>query len=63
MQTSMRIKETAHQLIESLPEDVSWDKVLYTLQVRRDIETGIAEADSDKLYTTSEVMKELGVEE
>ncbi len=35
------IKETAHQLIDQLPDDAGWEKVLYTSQVRHDIEAGL----------------------
>jgi len=60
MQT-VNIKETAHQLIDQLPDDVNWEKVLYTLQVRRDIEAGLADVEAGRVVTTEQLRKDLGL--
>lgn len=59
MQTVMRIKQTAHHLIDNLPDNTTWEALLYALQVRRDIEAGIADSDDGKLLTTEELKREL----
>lgn len=55
------IKKTAHQLIDQLPDDVDWEKVLYTLQVRRDIEAGLADIEAGRVLTTQQLRKDLGL--
>lgn len=60
MQTA-NIKETAHQLIDRLPDDVGWDQVLYTLQVRHDIEAGLADVEAGRVVTTEQLRKDLGL--
>ena len=51
------VKEAAHQLIDQLPEDVNWDKVLYTFQVRRDIEAGMADIEAGRVIDGEKVME------
>ena len=42
------IKEEARQLVEQLPDDVTWKDVLYEVYVRQKLEAGrIAVADGD----------------
>lgn len=35
---SVRVKETARQLIDDLPEDVTWDEIQYRLYLRQVID-------------------------
>lgn len=57
------IKETVHQLVDQLPDDTSWAKVLYTLQVRHDIEAGLADVDAGRVLTTEQLRKDLGLKQ
>lgn len=61
MQTE-NIKETGHQLIDQLPEDTDWEKLLYALQVRRDIEAGLADVEAGRIVTTEQLRKDLRIE-
>jgi hypothetical protein len=40
------VKEEALKLIDGLPEEVSWDDVIYQMYVRKKIEKGIGAASS-----------------
>jgi|GEM_PF-659836 len=51
------VKEVAHQLIDQLPDDANWDKVLYTFQVRRDIEAGMADIEAGRVIDGEKVME------
>lgn len=62
METAQEIKQTAHQLIDSLPDDATWETVLYTLQVRHDIEAGLADANTNRVYSTAEAKARLGID-
>ncbi|TVZ38018.1 hypothetical protein P886_2369 [Alteromonadaceae bacterium 2753L.S.0a.02] len=53
----VNVKEAAHQLIDQLPEDVNWDKVLYTFQVRRDIEAGMADIEAGRVIDGDKVLE------
>lgn len=43
------IREEAQKIIEKLPDDASWDDVMYKIYVRKKIDAGIRAADAGKL--------------
>ena len=51
-------KEEALQLISRLPEEVTWEDIMYRLYVKRKIEEGIKAADEGRTVAHDEV-KEL----
>lgn len=55
-------KEEAMQLISRLPEEVTWEDIMYRLYVKRKIEEGIKAADDGRTISHDEV-KELFVPE
>ena len=54
-------KQTAHHLIDQLPDGVSWEKILYTLQVRRDIEAGLADSRAGRGVSTKALRAKFGL--
>ncbi|MCY4154800.1 MAG: hypothetical protein OXE97_09135 [Gammaproteobacteria bacterium] len=61
MQLEQEIKQTAHRIIDNLPDDTSWEKLLYTLQIRYDIEAGLAESDANQVVSSAELRQQLGI--
>lgn len=61
MQLEQEVKQTAHRLIDGLPDDTSWEKLLYTLQIRYDIETGLAESEANQVISSDELRQQLGI--
>ena len=51
-------KEEAMNLISRLPEEVTWDDIMYRLYVKRKIEEGI-KAEKEGRTVTHEQVKEL----
>ena len=51
-------KEEAIQLISRLPEEVTWEDIMYRLYVKRKIEEGIKAAEEGRT-TSHEEVKEL----
>lgn len=51
-------KEDAMELISRLPEEVTWEDIMYRLYVKRKIEEGIKAADEGRVVSHDEV-KEL----
>jgi predicted transcriptional regulator len=49
----MRVK--AEELINHLPENASWDDLMYTIYVRQKIERGISDADNGRTVSTDEL--------
>lgn len=56
---STGVKESAQAVIESLPENVTWDEVQYRLYVRRKIEEGLADAEAGRVIDTEEMDRRL----
>ena len=56
-------KKQAQELIDNLPDDVTWDELAYKIYVRRSIEKGIQAADEGRLRTEQEVRRRLEIDE
>jgi predicted transcriptional regulator len=50
-------KEEAMRLISRLPEEVTWEDIIYRLYVKRKIEEGIKAADEGRTVPHDEVKK------
>ena len=61
MQHTIDIKQAAHQLIDQLPKDATWDDVLYRLVERREIELGLADSEAGRTTEVEDAMKEFGI--
>ena len=55
------VKQTAHLLIDQLPDGVSWEKLLYTLQIRQDIEAGLEDSKAGRVISTDSLRAEFGL--
>ena len=55
------VKSAARQLIDQLPEGVTWDELAYEIEVRASIERGLADADAGRLISQGEVEKKFGI--
>lgn len=51
------VKKEALKLISELPEQVSWDDIVYKLYVRKKIATGIKAAEEGRVISQEEVKK------
>lgn len=52
------VKQQARQVIDELPDDATWDDVVYELTVRRSIELGLADVDAGRLASVNEVRRQ-----
>jgi predicted transcriptional regulator len=57
------VKAAAKEVIDALPNDASWDEVMYRIYVRQAIEAGLRDADAGKLVEVSEVRKKFALPE
>jgi len=56
-------KQLAHSMIDHLPEDATWDDLMYQIYVRESIEKGLDDAEVNKLTSVQDVRKEYGLSE
>lgn len=52
-------KQAAKQLIEQLPDQASWDDIMYELYVKQKIEEGLADIEAGRTVSHEEVKNEL----
>ena len=57
------VKEEARRLVENLPEDVTWDDLMYRIYVRQAIEACLADSDADRVVEVEDVRKSFGLSE
>ena len=57
------IRSAARQLVDSLPDDATWDDVMYRVYVRQAIEAGRQDAVEGRLVDVREVRRQFGLPE
>ena len=55
------VKLEAQRLVESLPDDVSWDDIMYRIYVRQCMNAEIADADAGRVVSVDEVRRRFGL--
>ncbi|HTU19299.1 MAG TPA: hypothetical protein VMG10_14660 [Gemmataceae bacterium] len=61
MSTTSSIKSEAVRLVEQLPDDATWDDLLYEIYVRQAIEAGLKDCREGRTMPVSEVRRRLGL--
>jgi len=59
--TSGDIRSEAHRLIDALPDDATWDDLMYRVYVRQCIDAGIEDADAGRVLDVEEVRRRFGL--
>jgi len=54
-------KAAARELIDKLPDDATWDDVVYEMVVRREIETGLVDSETNRITPVEDIAKEFGL--
>ena len=55
------VKSAARQLVDSLPDDATWDDVMYCVYARQAIEAGRQDAAEGRLVDVAEVRRRFGL--
>ena len=56
-QSMPTIKQAAHELIDHLPDQATWDDVMYTLYVRQKLERSLQAAKEGKVTSQEDAKK------
>ena len=62
MQTES-IKQKAYRILDKLPDEATWDDLMYQIYVRQTIEAGIKDSDDGRTVDVKEVRKRFGLSE
>lgn len=61
MQESTRIKEEALKLIESMPDDATWEDLTRLMLEQQLIEEGISHIEAGRVWTSDQIREKLGM--
>ena len=59
--SSNSVKSEARRLVEQLPDDATWDDLMYEIYVRQAVEAGLQDAREGRTIPASEVRREFGL--
>ena len=55
------VKTAARDAIDQLPDDATWDDVMYRIYVRQKIDAGLCDVENGRTMTTTEVRRRFGL--
>lgn len=56
-----RVKVEARRLVEELPENATWDDLMYRIYVRQAIEAGLEDSEAGRVVSVEEVRARFGL--
>ena len=59
---TISVKEEAKRLVEQLPENSTWDDLMYRIYVRQSIEAGLADSQAGRTISVEELREQFGLE-
>ena len=62
-EASATIKAEAHRIVDQLPENASWEDLVYRIYVRQSIEAGIRDAEAGHVESVADVRRSFGLAE
>jgi hypothetical protein len=57
------IKDEAHRIVDQLPDDASWEDLIYRIYVRQSIEAGLRDSEAGRVQSVAEVRRSFGLPE
>jgi hypothetical protein len=58
---SRDIRLEAHRLVDALPENATWEDMMYRVYVRQCIDAGIDDADAGRVIDVGDVRRQFGL--
>ena len=55
------IKSEAHRLVELLPDDATWEDLMYEIYVKQAIEAGLRDSEAGRMVDLKEVRARFGL--
>lgn len=53
------VKSAAREVLDRVPDDITWEDLRYQLHVREKIEIGLQQMDAGEVFDDEEVFREL----
>ena len=61
MQQDPQIKDEARRLVDSLPDDATWDDLLRLVYEQQSVEVGIADLEAGRSCTSDQIREKLNI--
>ena len=61
MAETRSVKEEARRLVEQLPEDATWDDIMYQMYVHQSIKAGLKDCREGRVLSVEDVRRRLGL--
>lgn len=55
------VKDEAAKLVAALPDDATWDDLMYEIYVRQAIEAGVQDSEAGDVSSVEDVRREFGL--
>ena len=55
------VRDEARKLVDQLPDDATWDDLLYQVYVRQSIDAGLDDVRNGRTVSSDEVRRRLGL--
>lgn len=62
MSIAPSFKEEARRIIEELPDDASWEDLMYRIYVREAVKSGLRDVDQGRVVPDEEVRRQFGLQ-
>jgi hypothetical protein len=59
--SAISIKDEARRLVEALPDDSTWEDLMYQIYVRETVEAGLADGEAERVMDVETVREEFGL--
>lgn len=61
--STIMAKDEAHHLVDKMPDNSTWDDLIYKIYVREVIEDGLADSNAGRVKEVREIRKKYGLSE
>jgi hypothetical protein len=61
MSITSSIKSDARRLVDQLPDDATWEDLMYQIYVRQAVDAGLKDVEEGRIISVAEVRKRLGL--
>lgn len=61
MQHDPHIKDEARRLVDSLPDDATWDDLLRLIYEQQRVDEGIADLEAGRSWTSDQIREKLNI--
>jgi predicted transcriptional regulator len=59
--TATGMKDEAHKLVDALPDDATWEDLMYEIYVRQSVKEGLADADAGRVISVEDLRESFGL--